>query len=124
MPLHATGVGKVLLAHAPPDIIDEAMKQLGRVTRYTITQPTRLREQLEQVRRNGYSTTSEELTLGACSVAVPIRASLDGERPQEVVAALGVVVGSLRRDRGRLVSAMQVAAHGIERSLAASRSNA
>jgi hypothetical protein len=34
-----------------------------------------------------------------------------------VVAALGIVVPSLRRDKGRLVSALTVAAHGIGRSL-------
>ena len=49
--------------------------------------------------------------LGACSVAVPI------QRAAEVVAALGIVVPSLKRDKARLVSALKVAAHGIGRSL-------
>jgi len=35
----------------------------------------------------------------------------------EVVAALGIVVPDLRRDRVRLVSALQVAAAGITRTL-------
>jgi hypothetical protein len=34
-----------------------------------------------------------------------------------VVAALGIVVPSLKRDRPRLVAALQVAAQGIGRSL-------
>jgi hypothetical protein len=34
-----------------------------------------------------------------------------------VVAALGIVVPNLRRDKGRLVAALNVAAHGIGRSL-------
>ena len=54
------------------------------------------------------------MTLGACSVAVPIRAGAD----VAVVAALGIVVPSLKRDRGRLVTALQVAAQGIGRSIA------
>jgi hypothetical protein len=33
------------------------------------------------------------------------------------VAALGIVVPSLKRDKARLVSALKVAAHGISRSL-------
>jgi hypothetical protein len=33
------------------------------------------------------------------------------------VAALGIVVASLRRDRPRLVAALEVAAHGIHRTL-------
>jgi DNA-binding IclR family transcriptional regulator len=45
-------------------------------------------------------------------VAVPVRSG-DGE----VVAAVGIVVADLRRDRMRLVAALQVAASGIGRSV-------
>lgn len=38
-------------------------------------------------------------------------------RGDGVVATLGIVVPSLRRDKARLVSALKVAAHGIGRSL-------
>lgn len=117
LPLHATGVGKVLLAHAPDDVVEAVLRRLTRITRYTITQPAKLRDQLAQIRKDGYATTVEEMTLGACSVAVPLRATPAPDRPPEVVAALGVVVPSLKRDRARLVAAMQVAARGIERSL-------
>lgn len=111
LPLHATGVGKVLLAHAPDDVRSSAMAQLTRRTPFTIVQPDRLLKQLEGVRRDGYAWTVEEMSLGACSVAVPIRAA------GAVVAALGIVVPNLKRDRRRLVSALSVAAHGVERSL-------
>ena len=109
--MHATGVGKVLLAYAPVDVQHKILASLRRITPYTITQPARLRAQLDQVRADGFATTAEEMTLGACSVAVPIY------RGDDVVAALGIVVPSLRRDKARLVSALQVAAHGIGRSL-------
>lgn len=111
LPLHATGVGKVLLAHAPHDVREQVLSSLARVTPYTITQPGRLRVQLDSVRRQGYATTVEEMSLGACSVGVPI--SHEGE----VVAALGIVVPSLKRDRARLVAALQVAAQGVSRTL-------
>lgn len=53
-------------------------------------------------------------TLGACSAAVP--ATVAGD----VIDALGIdVVADLRRTRGRLVAALQVAGQGIGRSLAA-----
>jgi DNA-binding IclR family transcriptional regulator len=119
LPLHATGVGKVLLAHAPPDVQEQALAQLTRVTAYTITQPARLRGQLGRIRTDGYATTVEEMSLGACSVAVPITPS-----PDVVVAALGIVVPSLRQDKARLVAALRVAARGIARSLGASASMA
>jgi hypothetical protein len=47
-------------------------------------------------------------------VAVPVLAPSGG-----IVAALGMVVPGLGRDRPRLVSALQVAARGIARSVAA-----
>lgn len=117
LPLHATGVGKVLLAHGPDDVREEVLAHLTRLTPYTITQPERLRGQLEKVRRDGYATTVEEMTLGACSIAVPVRAGLSADEADRVVAALGIVVPSLRRDRTRLLAALQVAAQGIGRSL-------
>lgn len=115
LPMHATGVGKVLLAHAPPEVQATVLSDLRRITAYTITQPGTLRRQLSRVLRDGYATTAEEMSLGACSVAVPIRAE------QAVVAALGIVVPSLRNDRARHVAALQVAAQGIGRALTAAR---
>ena len=112
LPLHCTGVGKVLLAYAPEDVVATAMTSLTRMTPYTLTQPRLLAAQLERVRREGYAQTNEEMTLGACSLAVPVRHGRD-----PVVAALGVVVPSLRRDKSRLVAVLQVAAAGISRSL-------
>jgi len=113
LPMYATGVGKVLLAYAPPEIQTSILLNLTRITPYTITQPARLREQLRRVLREGFAQTSEEMSLGACSLAVPIHAS-DGT----VVASLGVVVAELRRDRQRLLAGLRVAAQGIERSIA------
>lgn len=116
LPMHATGVGKVLLAHAPAEMQQEALADLPRITPYTVTQPGRLRRQLAQALRDDYATTTEEMSLGACSVAVPVR------RRSDVVAALGLVVPSLKGDRPRLVSALQVAARGIGRALDTARS--
>lgn len=113
LPLHATGVGKVLLAHAPAHVQEQVLASLPRLTPYTLTQPDRMRDQLARVRRDGYATTEEEMTLGACSIAVPVRFGAAGE----VVAAVGVVVPTLKRDRTRLVTALRVAAQGISRSL-------
>ena len=112
LPMHATGVGKVLLAHAPGDVQTWVLRNLTRVTAYTVTQPGRLRADLRRVLRDGYAQTSEEMSLGACSVAVPITTP-DGS----VVAALGIVVPRLGRDRPRLAAALQVAAQGIGRSI-------
>lgn len=113
LPMHATGVGKVLLAHAPAAVQADVLGSLPRVTAYTVTQPGLLRRQLARVLRDDHATTSEEMSLGACSIAVPIR------RGDDVVAALGIVVPTLR-DRARLTGALHVAARGIGRALSPS----
>jgi DNA-binding IclR family transcriptional regulator len=112
LPMHATGVGKVLLAHAPAEVQARVLADLERVTPYTITQPGTLRRQLDRAVRDGYATTVEEMSLGGCSVAVPIRSG------GQVVASVGMVVPTLKTTRSRLVAALQVAARGIERGLA------
>jgi DNA-binding IclR family transcriptional regulator len=102
----------VLLAYAPPEVQALVLSRLERITPYTITQPGSLHAQLVRVRARGFAQTNEEMSLGACSVAVPVRSG-DGE----VVAAVGIVVADLRRDRMRLVAALQVAASGNGRSI-------
>lgn len=115
LPLHATGVGKVLLAHAPRPVIQRAVHQLSRITPYTVTHPGRLSQELAQIHTRGYATTTEEMQLGTCSLAVPVRDSAG-----IVVAGLGIVARSSRRDLIRLLPALQAAAAGIGSHLNAS----
>jgi len=112
LPLHTTGVGKVLLAHAPEEVQRDVLAHLTRETPYSVTSPRVLSGQLRRILQDGYATTAEEMSLGTCSVAVPVR---DGDGT--VVAALGLVVPSLERERGRLSSALGVAAQGLQREL-------
>jgi len=112
LPLHSTGVGKVLLAHAPDEVQETVLGgALTRITPYTITQPGALRRQLRQVLDKGYATTHEEMSLGACSIAVPIH------RHDEVIASLGLVVPTLKGSEQRLYGALRVAAQSIGRQL-------
>ncbi len=113
LPLHTTGVGKVLLAYAPEAIVTDVMGHLTRATRHSIIQPGPLARELSEVRRRGYARTAEEMSLGTVSVAVPIR-----DHDDRVVAALGIVAPSSRRDLIRVVPALLVAASGISRHLA------
>ncbi|ARV84847.1 IclR family transcriptional regulator [Mycobacterium sp. 050128] len=115
LPLYCTGVGKILLAHAPEDVRYRVLDSLIRLTPYTITQPAVLTAQLDQIRRSDVATTVEEMSLGACSLAVPIRSDPEGV----VVAAIGLVVLNLKRDYQRHLGALQVAARGIGRLLRA-----
>jgi DNA-binding IclR family transcriptional regulator len=119
LPLHATGVGKVLLAAAPDDVFERMLGALSRETRHTIGDPPRLRREIAEVHRRGFARTAEEMTLGAASVAVPV--TVDRAGTPVVAAALGIVVPSSRRDPTRLVPVLEVAARGIGRELARTR---
>ena len=111
LPLHATAVGKVLLAHAPDDVLAEALRDLRRVTDRTVVEPGRLLRQLAAVRRRGHALTTEEMSSGTTSVAVPVR---DGEG--RLLGALGVVASTTRREPVRLVPVLELAARGIARA--------
>jgi len=122
LPLHATAVGKVLLAAAPDEVARAALTAPARVTAWTITEPGRLARELQQARRRGFARTSQEMTPGAWSVAVPVAAPVAapvaGPVPGgPVVASLGIVVASGARDLARLVPVLEVAAAGIGRAL-------
>jgi DNA-binding IclR family transcriptional regulator len=115
LPLHATGVGKVLLAAAPDEVCDEVFRTLTRETRHTVVDPVRLRRELGEIRRRGFARTTEEMSLGTISVAVPIAVERGGG--PVVSGALGIVVPSHGRDVARLVPVLEVAARGIGREL-------
>lgn len=72
-PLHAGASNKVLLAHLPPEMVEEILAgPLPRVTPRTTTDPGRLRAELDRIRRRGYAYSKGELTPGVVGVAVPI----------------------------------------------------
>ncbi len=114
LPLHATGVGKVLLAWAPREVLEACLETLQPITRYTITERGRMLREIAAVRRNGYARTIEEMGYGTCSLAVPV---LDGDG--QVVAALALVTSTVRRDLAKFVPALRVAAATITRRMAA-----
>ncbi|HYT10427.1 MAG TPA: IclR family transcriptional regulator, partial [Mycobacteriales bacterium] len=111
LPLHATGVGKVLLAFAPDELFEKVVAGgLSRYTPHTIVVPAQLRRALAEIRRTGISYSREELTLGSVSVASPV---LDPDGT--VVAALSIVGRSSRVNLDRLGLAVRTAALGISR---------
>jgi DNA-binding IclR family transcriptional regulator len=113
LPLHATGVGKALLAHAPAELLDELLAAgLKRYTPHTIVAPGHLRRALTEVRRTGVAYAREEMTLGSVSVASPL---FDSEG--QVIAAMSIVMRSSRSDVKRLALAVRTAAICASRAL-------
>ncbi|MFI1354504.1 IclR family transcriptional regulator [Streptomyces sp. NPDC020898] len=88
LPLHCTGVGKVLLSHGGPELIETVLSgELRTYSSRSIVAPEVLRKEIGDCRRTGTATVRGELTPGADSVATRI-VNAEGR----VVAALSVVV--------------------------------
>ncbi len=86
-PMHASGIGKALLAHMEPARSDRILSStnLSAFTDHTITDPAKLLENLGMVRERGYSVDNEEKNLGMRCIAAPV---FDLNR--EVVAGISV----------------------------------
>lgn len=118
MPLHASGPGKVLLAHAPASLVDEVVARgLPRLAPGTITDPDALRAALDDIRRTGHCLSREEMTEGAASVAAPVR-----DHTGRVTAALAVVVPAAA-PLPAFVPAVRMAASATSRRLGHRGSN-
>jgi IclR family KDG regulon transcriptional repressor len=74
MPLHCTGVGKILLAYQRGDLLTQVARTAGlpRFTPHTITRLANLRKELERIREQGYALDQEEAVEGLISVAGPV----------------------------------------------------
>jgi len=116
-PLHASGIGLVLLAHAPETVRREVLEgPLQRFTGYTVTDPSRLERILSQIRRDGVAISDRQVTDDAMSVAAPVTDSSG-----EVIAALSVVAKAGDTVAPRLAPVVRAAALGTSRALSARR---
>jgi DNA-binding IclR family transcriptional regulator len=116
LPLHATAMGQVILAHAPAAVVQQVVEgSLPSYTTRTLTTERQLRHALAVTRRRGVAVAQDQLKEGECAIAAPVFAPHGG-----VVAALelatATAVDALRDARARLV----VAARGLSRQLACS----
>ncbi|GGP10360.1 helix-turn-helix domain-containing protein [Nonomuraea glycinis] len=119
-PAYCTSMGRVLLAALPPPALDHYLSQadLRPLTSRTLTSPTALRTELDQVRTHGWSMVDQELEEGLRSLAVRIR-----NRSGATVAALNVSTHASRTTlqyvRRELLPLLQATAARIEADLSA-----
>jgi DNA-binding IclR family transcriptional regulator len=122
LPLHASALGKVLLAYDTAAARSALSREPERYTRRTVTTPRLLARALAEVREAGWGAEIEELTVGEAGVAAPIR-GYGGL----VVGAIGItgpverVCDSRRRPHVRLVGHVRDAARAVSRDLGATR---
>ena len=84
-PMHCTSAGKLLLAHAPQDVVDAVGRALTRFTPRTIATRARLDAELTRIRARGYAVARSEWREDVGGVSAPVRRSGGG-----VVGALSV----------------------------------
>jgi len=121
LPLHATALGKAVLAHLDEDVRDDVLREdLPRLTGQTLHSAAALGKELAATRERGYALEKEEAVIGEAGVAAPIF-----DRSGEAIGAVGIVGPRervLKRGRERvLANAVLEAARGISRDLGAPR---
>jgi len=109
IPLHASALGKVLLAWGPQDILKGVLEKgnLKRFTDTSITEPAALNEEIDRIRTQGYAEDREESVRGVRWVAAPIL-----NREGSVVAALSISLPSQRLDDEKMGSLQKMVREG------------
>ncbi|MFC6882482.1 MULTISPECIES: IclR family transcriptional regulator [Actinomadura] len=122
LPLHATALGKVLLAHDAHAAASVRDAVLEPYCRRTVTDHKELGRALARVRDNGWASEVEELSIGEAAVAAPIRG-----HGGLVVGAIGVsgaverVCDARRVPVPALVAYVRDAARAVSRDLGGTR---
>ena len=120
LPLHASALGKAILAFSPAQVIDDLLAEpLPRLTKRTLD-ASEVRHELATIRDQGMATERDEAVLGESSAASPIF-----DHGGSAVGAIGVVDATERifpRGLARgLSAALSEAARGVSRELGAPR---
>jgi DNA-binding IclR family transcriptional regulator len=113
LPAHATALGRVLLAFAPPGMIELTITRgLRAYTQHTITSPALLRRALALTRATRVAVTRCELEVSTCTVAVPVLGPGGG-----VLAAIELTVPDLGRELRAVLGVLAIAARSLSREL-------
>jgi IclR family KDG regulon transcriptional repressor len=98
-PAYCVAAGKVMLAYQPDLVVERATREMTKFTDRTVPSLETLREQLAQIRRDGYAVNWGEWTPNVRGIATPVRAG-DGT----VVAALNLSIPAQRLDPQRVAT--------------------
>lgn len=95
LPAYCVSIGKILLAGLPDDDLKDRIEgmTLKPITRKTITSKHKLRNEIRQTRKRGYSICDCELSMDLYSMAAPLI-----NDQQEVIAAADVTMDPRKRD--------------------------
>lgn len=93
LPAHSTSMGLVLLSGLTDDELDKwlARHELIKYTPHTIVDKRKIKKNIQEIRKVGYSMSDGALEIGVRSLSVPIR-----NRDDQVIAAINVVAFASR----------------------------
>lgn len=117
LPMHCSGVGKVLLAYKSDSEVKWIVSQKGlpALTTKTITSLPRLQQELAEIRRNGYGFDNGEIMEGLRCVAAPIRDA--NSRVRYAVSVSGLYANMQGERLGKIIVALREAADTISHNL-------
>lgn len=118
LPAATTSMGRVLLAGLSPAMLRVWLKGCRPVrhTAHTVTKATQLRAVIEQVRKQGYAWIEQELELGLCSLAVPVR-NPEGQVAIALNTSMVFHPNAARDARKRLLPLLRKTATALEACL-------
>lgn len=97
-PLYCTGIGKAMLAFLPEEAVNAVIgKGLVPYTENTITDGSRLLEELRMVRARGYSTDNMEHEYGIKCIGMPVF-----NKKKQVTAGISISGPSLRFEEAKI----------------------
>lgn len=74
LPLNATSSGKLILKYSDSEFLERYLNNIPKekVSENTITTKSKMIDELEKIKKQGYSTEIDEVAIGISSVAVPV----------------------------------------------------
>jgi len=115
-PLHATSLGKAILAFLSAEERDDILRTLAleRHTERTVTTLAALRASLDETRRAGVSVSVDEMVRGASGVAAPI---MDGDGRVVGACSIGGPTERMRSHLKQLAAEVKTTARAVSAQL-------
>jgi DNA-binding IclR family transcriptional regulator len=119
LPIHATALGKTLLAFAPKERLEAVISQgLDAYTAHTVVDPDQFRYVIKLTRQRRYAVADNDLHLNYSAVAVPVFGP-----GGNLIAALEMRIGDLAAGVPSALPTLKMAANSFSRELGQSVCN-
>ena len=111
VPAHRSAPGRIFLAELTHEALEAylARTDLEAQTEYSLTTPESIREELQQIARQGYAIANEEERLGLWTIAAPVCNSTG-----KSVAALAIAIKDVKPDPEDFARLIRIIVHNAQ----------